>query len=343
MTNGSSVLDSVPSTPMPVWLDCDIGHDDAMALILAAHNPHLKLLGVSSVSGNSPVENTTENAIKIIQAAGIEGVKVYKGAAKPLVKKSYHAVNIHGPTGIDGTDLLPAADYDKYFASDTNAVNAMYRAIMDSNEPIFIAAVGPLTNIALLLSMYPEVIPKIKTLSIMGGAIGLGNTTAAAEFNIYCDPEAAHIVMNSGLEHIALVPLDVTHTVLASSDVIARIKKTLPEPRFAQLITELLEFFGSTHEDVFEGRDGAPLHDPVAVAYLFMRDGFVEKHIRVDVECGQGNGSGRTYCDIFNCVELSANCWVTTSVDVERFWDEMVSALVVAASKGALTQAQFNG
>ncbi|KAJ2315686.1 hypothetical protein IWW54_000054 [Coemansia sp. RSA 2705] len=340
MTNDISILDSVPCTPMPLWLDCDTGHDDAMALILAAHNPHLKLLGVSTVSGNSPVENTTENTIKIIQAAGIEGVKVYKGAKKPLVKKPFHPVDYHGPTGLDGTDLLPAADYDKYFASDTNAVNAMYRAIMDSNEPIFIAAVGPLTNIALLLSMYPEVIPKIKTLSIMGGAIGLGNITVAAEFNIYYDPEAAHIVMNSGLEHIALVPVDVTHTVLASSDVIARIKKTLPEPRFAQLIAELMEYLGRPYKGIFEG---APFHDPVAIAYLFMRDVFAEKHIRVDIECGQGTGNGRTYCDMYKHSKLPINCWVTTSVDVERFWDEMVSALVVAASKGALTQAPFNG
>ncbi|KAJ2119147.1 rRNA-processing protein bfr2 [Coemansia sp. RSA 720] len=308
----------------PVWLDCDVGHDDAMALILAAYHPQIKLLGVSSVSGNSSIENTTKNAIRIIQAAGIEGVKVYQGAAKPLVKQVEYATNIHGASGIDGTDLLPEADYERYFEEDTSAVNAMYNAIMSSNELVSIVAVGPLTNIALLLSVYPKVIPKIKVLSIMGGAIGLGNTTAAAEFNIYCDPEAAHIVLNAGLGHIALVPLDVTHTVRTTDAVIARINKMLPEPKFAQLTTELLLFFSNTYSVVFDERNGAPLHDPVAVSYLFMRSAFAETHIRVDVECGQGNGSGRTYCDFQNKTKLPANCWVTTAVDVEVFWDAML-------------------
>ncbi|KAJ2277933.1 rRNA-processing protein bfr2 [Coemansia sp. RSA 371] len=310
----------------PVWLDCDVGHDDAMALILAAYHPQIKLLGVSSVSGNSSIENTTRNAIRIIQAAGIEGVKVYQGAGKPLVKQVEYAANIHGASGIDGTDLLPEVDYEKYFDEDTSAVNAMYNAIMSSDEPISIVAVGPLTNIALLLSMYPKVIPKIKVLSIMGGAIGLGNTTAAAEFNIYCDPEAAHIVLNAGLEHIALVPLDVTHTVRTTDAVIARINRLLPEPNFAQLTTELLLFFSNTYSVVFDDRSGAPLHDPVAVSYLFMRSAFTETHIRVDVECSRGNGSGRTYCDFQNKTKLPANCWVTTAVDVEVFWDAMIGA-----------------
>ncbi|KAJ2718843.1 Uridine nucleosidase 1, partial [Coemansia sp. Benny D115] len=210
-----------------------------MALILAAYHPRINLLGVSSVSGNSTVENTTANAIRIIQVAGIKGVKVYKGASKPLVKQVLHAQNIHGSSGIEGTSLLPDANYNEYFVEGVNATNAMYQAIMDSPEPISIVAVGPLTNVALLLSMYPEVIPKIETLSIMGGAISIGNTTSAAEFNIYCDPEAAQIVLNSGIEHIALIPLDVTHTVLTRPAIIDRINKTIKVAQFSKLISDL--------------------------------------------------------------------------------------------------------
>ncbi|KAJ1815486.1 Uridine nucleosidase 1 [Coemansia sp. RSA 2599] len=232
--------DETPSQAVqqiPVWLDCDVGHDDAMALILAAYHPGIKLLGVSSVSGNASIENTTANAIRVIQAAGIKGVKVYRGAAKPLTKQTVHASNIHGESGLDGTSLLPPPDYKTYLGSGTNAVNAMHQAIMGSDAPVSIAAVGPLTNIALLVSVYPEVIPRIKTLSIMGGAVRGGNVSDAAEFNIYCDPEAAHIVVHSGIEHIALVPLDVTHTVLASREIIARINREVSVSMFAQLIS----------------------------------------------------------------------------------------------------------
>ncbi|KAJ2857628.1 Uridine nucleosidase 1 [Coemansia erecta] len=321
------------SSKIPMWLDCDVGHDDAMALILAAYHPSIKLLGVSSVSGNSSIENTTANAIRVIQAAGIKGIKVYRGAAKPLIKNIVQASDIHGVSGLDGTDLLPIPDYNAYLDKDTNAVNAMRQAIMISDVPVSIAAVGPLTNIALLVSVYPEVIPRIKTLSIMGGSMGVGNVTAAAEFNIFCDPEAAHIVIHSGIEHIALVPLDVTHTVVASKDIIARINKEVPVPMFAQLISELLLFFSSMYANVFGILDGPPLHDPIAVAYLFMRDAFTEKKIRVDVDCTNGHGSGRTFCDIFGKTKLPSNCWLTTSVDIDRFWDQMLDALIAASKQ----------
>ncbi|KAJ2356646.1 hypothetical protein GGF43_001936 [Coemansia sp. RSA 2618] len=319
-----------------MFIYCDVGHDDALAIILAAYNPCIRLLGISSVSGNSSVKNTTENTLRVLKAAGVEGVKVYKGASKPLVKKVFHADKYHGPSGIGGVKHMPEADYEKYFDGSCNAVNAMYRAIMESDEPISIAAIGPLTNIALLLSVYPEAASKIKTLSIMGGAIGMGNTTAAAEFNIFCDPEAAHVVLNSKLEHVVFVPLDVTSTVLATEAVIKRISNAVCNPRFAELVTGLLWFYGNTHDDIFGTKDGMALHDPVAVAYLFMRDSFTEKRIRVDVECSQGSGSGRTFCDFFKHTELPENCWVATSVDSNRFWDNMIDALVIASERCCL-------
>ncbi|KAJ2373798.1 Uridine nucleosidase 1 [Coemansia sp. RSA 2607] len=319
-----------------MWLDCDVGHDDAMALILSAYSPYLKLLGVSSVYGNSSVENTTANAIRVIQAAGIKGVKVYKGAAKPLVKTRVYASDIHGSSGLDGTDLLPEADMTTYLAQDENAVNAMRRAIMSSPEPVSIAAVGPLTNIALLVSLYPEVFPQIKTLAIMGGSMGIGNTTCAAEFNIYSDPEAAHIVIHSGIKEIALIPLDVTHTVLATKQIISRIQDEIDVPQFNCLVTDLLLYFGSTYEDVFGEKEGAPLHDPVAVAYLFMRPMFTERHIRIDIDCNDSHGRGRTFCDVYKKTNEPANCWIVTSVELEPFWKQMVDALVRASKNSPL-------
>ncbi|KAJ1956385.1 hypothetical protein EC988_001377 [Linderina pennispora] len=324
------------SNPTPVWLDCDVGHDDALALLLAAYHPQIKLLGISAVAGNASLRNTTANAIRVLQAAGIEGVKVYPGASKPLVKPSEHAADIHGESGLDGTDLLPEPDYEKYLGTDKKAIEAIRDVLMTSEEPVTIVAVGPLTNIALLVSVYPEVVPKIHMLSVMGGAIALGNTTAAAEFNIYFDPEAAQIVLQAGIGHIAMVPLDVTHTVLASKAVIERINKEVAEPKFAKLLTDLLWFFGSTYEDVFGEKDGAPLHDPVAMAYVFMRDAFSERLMHVSVDCSQGPCNGRTVCDVKNKSKLEPNCYITTAVDVDRFWDVMIGALVEAAKRSTI-------
>ncbi|KAJ1896933.1 hypothetical protein LPJ66_003686 [Kickxella alabastrina] len=336
MATSLSFLNPHAADKIPVWLDCDVGHDDAMALILAAYHPSISLLGVSTVAGNSSLKNTTANTISVMQAAGIKGIGVYKGASRPLVKPAAYAGDIHGASGLAGTALLPEPDFATYLSEDTNAVNAMYRAIISSQVPVCVVAVGPLTNIALLISMYPQIIPKIRTLSIMGGAVALGNVTAAAEFNIHFDPEAAHIVLNSGIAHISIVPLDVTHTVLTTKNVIRRIAESVPVPRFAQLITDLLLYFSSTYGGVFGMGDGAPLHDPVAVAYLFMRNAFVERYVRVDVDCSAGHGQGRTYCDMFGRTGKPPNCWVATSVDVEQFWNTMLEALVAASKESPL-------
>ncbi|KAJ2784682.1 Uridine nucleosidase 1 [Coemansia javaensis] len=318
---------------VPVWLDCDVGHDDAMALILGAYHPRIRLLGVSSVSGNAPLENTTENAVRVLQAAGIAGVKVHRGAARPLVKEARHHTKVHGASGLDGSDLLPPADYEQYLDASTNAVNAMRRAIMDSSEPVAIVAVAPLTNVALLLSVYPEVVPRIRMLSIMGGVTGTGSHRPAREFNLSSDPEALHIVLRSGIAHIALVPLDVTLSVLASRAVIDRISRTTRNPRFAQLITDLLGFSASTHADELGEGAGAPLHDPVAMLYVVMRDAFEEKHVWVDAGEDVGACNGWLRCDMDGEHALPPNCWVTTAVDTARFWDAMVGALVEASGR----------
>ncbi|KAI9477308.1 hypothetical protein LPJ78_003487 [Coemansia sp. RSA 989] len=327
---------SISTEPVPLWIDCDVGHDDALAIMLAAYNPHIKLLGISTVSGNSSVKNCTRNAIQVLQAAGIEDVQVYEGAAKPLVKEVFHASEYHGPNGLIGAKYLPQADYAKYFDGNRNAVSALYNAITSSPVAISIAAIGPLTNIALLLSMHPEVASKIKTLLIMGGSIGMGNITPAAEFNIFCDPEAAHIVLSSRLDHVVMVPLDVTGTVLATKSIVKRIKDTLPNPHFVELTTGLFWHYSNEYSDVFGVKDGAPVHDPAALAYIFMSEQFTGKHIRVDVECNPGLCNGRTLCDFYNCTEKAPNCWVATSLDIDLFWNHMIDALAAAAKNCCL-------
>ncbi|KAJ2397397.1 Uridine nucleosidase 1, partial [Coemansia sp. RSA 2603] len=255
----SSSLDKIP-----VWLDCDVGHDDAMAIILAAYHPNINLLGISSVAGYSTIKHTTDNAIRVLKIAGIKGVKVHKGAHKPLIKKRVDSSIFHGRTGMARVSNLPDPNYESYFVEDVTAIEAMRKAIMKSPVSVSIVATGPLTNIALLVSVYREVIPRIKTLSIMGGAIGFGDFTPAAEFNFFCDPDAAQMVFQSGIENIVLIPLEVTNTVLSTKTVLKRIQDEITVPKFSTFATEVLRVFGDTFSYIHDDKDGYPLQDPVA-------------------------------------------------------------------------------
>src|SRR5438876_3998340 len=177
-------------------LDCDPGHDDAIALLLALGSPELELLGVTTVSGNQTLEKTTANAIRVLDHVGRTDVPVAAGAPRPLVRERQTAGEVHGETGLDGPDL-PAASRD---ADRLHAIDWMARAITAAAEPVTLVPTGPLTNIALLLARYPELESRVERIVLMGGAIGEGNVTPAAEFNIWVDPEAAHRVFESGID-----------------------------------------------------------------------------------------------------------------------------------------------
>ncbi|EXF84224.1 inosine-uridine preferring nucleoside hydrolase [Colletotrichum fioriniae PJ7] len=283
----------LPETPVPVWLDCDPGHDDTFAILLAAYHPTIKLLGLSTVFGNAPLEKTTNNATSILTAIGKHNdIPVHVGAAKPMSRPPMQAAtDIHGESGLDGTDLLPQPSKDANRS--VPAIDAMAAAL--SAQPAgtaWLVATGSLTNVAELFAKYPDLVAHLKGLSIMGGAIGdgftdivlgvvdgvprVGNWTPWAEFNIIIDPEAAAAVFhNKALAaKTTLVPLDLSHQVLATEEVRDALlygthggeKTGKGKTTLRQMLVELLMFFAKTYSDVFGITAGPPLHDPLAVA-----------------------------------------------------------------------------
>ncbi|GAD97770.1 hypothetical protein PVAR5_6450 [Paecilomyces variotii No. 5] len=277
--------------PIPLWLDCDPGHDDAFAILLAVHHPSLKLLGISTIHGNASLQNTTANAGSVLEAVGRPDIPVYPGASKPYSRPAVHAPDIHGSSGLDGTDLLPKATVPP--VTDKNTILAMRDAILaEPKGTPWVIATGALTNVGLLFATFPEVAEHIQGLSIMGGAVGngftdapmsrlpgeearIGNTTPWAEFNIYCDPESSQSILSNPVlaPKTTLIALDLTHQVLASPTVQSRVltgtDDMSSEPTvLRRILHALLTFFANTYETVFGLDAGPPLHDPLAVAVM---------------------------------------------------------------------------
>src|SRR2546429_2636896 len=191
----------------PVLIDCDPGHDDAIAIRLALASPEVELLGVTTVAGNQTLPKTTANAIRVLEFAGRDDVPVAAGADRPLVREPFVASYVHGETGLDGPDLPPPQSAPV----STHAAGFLAEKIRDSERPVTLVPIGPLTNVALMLALHPDARPE--RIVLMGGAIAEGNVTPAAEFNIWCDPEAAVRVFGSGI-HVPMLGLDVTHKAL---------------------------------------------------------------------------------------------------------------------------------
>lgn len=261
-----------------MWLDCDPGHDDAMALLLACYSDGVELLGVSAVAGNQTVQKTTRNALRVLHAAGRPDVRVWAGATKPLLRPPFNCPEIHGESGLCGAEL---SEPDKD-AEPGHAIIAMEAAItrayeQSGGEPVQLVATGMLTNVALLLSVYPHVAPMVDV-SIMGGAHTGGNTGVTQEFNIQCDPEAAKVVFDAPVRSLFMVPLEVTHTALATPSVLRQLHGGADEPKtpFRKAVHDLLLFFADTYQTVFEF-DDPPLHDPLAVLWVLRKDLFTTR------------------------------------------------------------------
>eukprot|EP00048_Salpingoeca_helianthica_P017103 m.235643 g.235643 ORF g.235643 m.235643 type:complete len:345 (+) comp20180_c0_seq1:20-1054(+) len=333
-------------TRIPVWLDCDPGHDDAFAIILAAYNPKIHLLGISTVAGNVSVERTTANTLHVLHLAGIQNVPVVQGQARPLLRPPLHCPEIHGKSGLDGVDFPPLPE--GLCAVPGKAVTVMFEAIKKAHDTatalhgtptrvgrglghVVLVATGALTNVALLLALYPEVVPCLRDIVIMGGAIGIGNTSPAAEFNIEIDPEAAAMVFASGL--VTMVPLEVTHTALVTPTVLDRLA-ALGSP-FSVALERLLLHFKTTYKRVFDF-DDPPLHDPCAVAYVIAPHLFKGRAMHVAVDTGT-LCAGRTVCDLYDRMHKIANATVTTAMDVEAFWLLMLEACSVANTHSLAT------
>ncbi len=251
---------------IPVILDCDPGHDDAIAMVLAHARPEIKILGVCTTAGNQTIEKTTLNARKIMSFLGNDA-PVARGSSKPLFRDLITAAEVHGESGLDG----PALAEPKWPESDLTAFELMVKILEESDEPVTLVPTGALTNTAMLLLARPDLKAKIARVSLMGGSAIGGNWTPSAEFNILVDPEAAQIVFSSGLP-ITMSGLDVTHRALVNLDDIETFRSI--GKRTAVMVAELMDFFKKFHEEYFAG---TPLHDPCAIAWLVAPEIFTSK------------------------------------------------------------------
>ncbi|WP_335338749.1 nucleoside hydrolase [Lentibacillus amyloliquefaciens] len=242
-----------------IIIDCDPGHDDAMAIILAASGvSDLQIEAIATVAGNVGVEKNTKNALRICDLAGLDDVPVAMGASRPLVREPFEASDVHGESGLDGTGL-PEEPVKRL--AEGHAVDMLIEKLMASDEKITLAPIGPLTNIAMAIRKEPQIVTKIREIVLMGGGT-YGNRTPVAEFNIYADAEAAKIVFECGAP-ITMFGLDLTHQALATPDILEALQ-AIDNP-VAAAVTDMVEFYAGAYKDNFAG---AALHDPCPIAYL---------------------------------------------------------------------------
>src|SRR5436190_3976054 len=290
--------------------DCDPGHDDAIALLLALASPELELLGVTTVAGNQTLELTTANAIRILDHVGRSDLPVAAGAPRPLVRERHVAANVHGDSGLDG----PSLPEPSRVAEQLHAVDWLARAVSESSQPVTLVATGPLTNVALLLARHAGIERELERLVLMGGAIGEGNVTPAAEFNIWADPEAAARVFQSGLD-LTMVGLDVTHGALMTPE---HARRLASEGRAGRFVCDLYEFYSRFHRRRY-GWNGAPVHDAVAMAYVLDPSLLETRYCGVKVDTGPELSRGRTNVDRWGCCGWHRNSHVAVDIDANRF------------------------
>lgn len=306
--------------PTKIILDCDPGHDDAIALLLAWGNPEIELVGVTTVMGNQTIEKVTRNALSVARVAGITGVPFARGAHRPLVREVEVAESIHGQSGLDGPVLPdPTLELDP-----RHAVDFIIDTIMAATPgSITLVPTGALTNIAMAVRKEPRIAPRVKQVVLMGGGVNVGNWSATSEFNIVIDPEAAHIVFNESWP-LTMVGLDLTHEALATPAVAAAIAAVGTGP--ARFVGELLEFFGHTYRDQ-QGFEYPPVHDPCAVAFVI--DPTVMETVRVplDVELTGTLTLGMTVADFRAPASDDCTTQVARKLDHPKFWALVVDAL----------------
>ena len=303
--------------PRKIILDCDPGHDDAMAILLAHGNPAIELLAITTVAGNQTVDKTSLNARRVCSVAGIH-VPIAVGCDQPITRELKTAAYIHGESGLDG----PAFGEPTVPLDQRHAVDLIIELLMQSSGDITLVPTAPLTNIAMALRKEPRIVKKVQEVVLMGGAYTRGNTTPAAEFNIYVDPEAAAIVFNAGWP-LTMVGLDLTHQALATPAVLQRIA-ALGTP-ISKIAVQLMEFFRETYRRN-AGFDSPPVHDPCAVARVIDPSVMTCVDAYVAVETRGEFTSGMTVTD-FKGRLGPPNAQVATQLDVDRFWNLMVDAI----------------
>lgn len=299
-----------------IILDCDPGHDDAVAIMLAAAHENIEILGITCVAGNATLPNTTNNALKICSIIGKTEIPVYAGAEKPLQCDLVTAEHVHGKSGLD-TDGQPINISQGYNIQEMHAVDFIINTCHQQTEPIYLCPVGPLTNIAMALQKDPTIKSKIKEIVFMGGAaMCLGNITPSAEFNIYVDPHAANIVLNSGIKSV-MFGLDVTHKVNVNDKIINDIRSN--QNQSSILFADLMNFYSKTHRKVFEINE-SPLHDPCVIGYLIDENIFKGKYVNVVVEEKSFLTRGKTVTDWVKVTKREPNCHVMVDANAEIFF-----------------------
>jgi inosine/uridine nucleosidase len=307
-----------------IILDCDPGHDDAMAILLAHGSPEIELLAITTVAGNQTLDKTSLNARRVCTVARILDVPVAAGCDRPLTRALKTAAYIHGESGLDG----PAFGEPTVPLDDRHAVDLIIESIMRSTGDITLVPTGPLTNIAMAIRKEPRIVQEVQEVVLMGGAYTRGNSTPAAEFNIYADPEAAAIVFAAGWP-LTMVGLDLTHQALATPAVLQRIAE-LGTP-VARVAAELMEFFRESYRRN-AGFDSPPVHDPCAVARVIDPQVMQCVDAFVAVETRGEFTSGMTVTDFRS---NRPNAKVATRLDVDKFWNLMVDAIKRIGASGA--------
>ncbi|KAI8936699.1 hypothetical protein NX059_007090 [Plenodomus lindquistii] len=352
---------------IPLWLDCDTGHDDAYALLLSAQDPRVELLGVSTVHGNAALDQTTFNTRAILEAIGRRDVKVHSGAAKPIVRDAVHAADIHGESGLDGVTLLPQPIEPA--VTNVDYLGVMYKALIATPpNTAWLVSTGTLTNIGLLFQKYTDLAAHLKGLSIMGGAVGggftnapmgkvkgegerFGNWTAYAEFNIYCDPEASHFIFSHPTlkSKTTLIALDLSHQVLGTKAIrhtqlygaddpldpsTANIERTPTTLR--ALFTQIMSFFAGTYAEVFSITEGPPLHDPLAVSAAVYPEWFDDQdgeRFQVDIVTEgihspiQSEVGQLGRTKVTKLPDGEGGCSIPRGVDLAKFWGSIETAM----------------
>ena len=306
--------------PKKIILDCDPGHDDAIALLLAHGNPNIELLAVTTVVGNQTLDKVTRNALSVARIANITNVPFAAGAVRPLIRNVEIAPDIHGDSGLDGPVLPePTIQLDN-----RHAIDLIIETIM-SHPPktVTLVPTGGLTNIAMAVRKEPKIVERVKEVVLMGGGYHVGNWSAVAEFNIKIDPEAAHIVFNEKWP-VTMVGLDLTHQALATPDVIEKIKAIKTKP--AKFVLEMLEFFGKMYKQA-QGFTYPPVHDPCAVAYVINPELIKTKRVPVDIELTGTLTLGMTVADFRFPPDDNCHTQVATELDHTGFWDLIVDSL----------------
>ena len=297
-----------------IILDCDPGHDDAIAMLMAARHPAIELLGITVVAGNQTLEKNIVNALNVCQLLGIEA-PVYAGMKRPIMREQIVAADVHGESGLDGPVFGPL----HLKAQPEHAVRFIIDTLMQSDGDITLVPVGPLSNIAVAMRMDPAILPKIREIVLMGGAVGAGNSTPSAEFNLYADPEAARVVFSSGVP-IVMMGLDLTNQTVCTPDIIERMQSV--GNKAGRLFADVMNFTLKTQYEV-NGLAAGPIHDAPCIGDL-VDPGCIELHdMHVVIDTNEGPCYGRTVCDEVGVMKgrVRANAKVGMAIDTARFFD----------------------